>query len=225
MGTKEICFIVPTYNEGEILEDTLLPLFEIGEVIVIDDGSSEITPLGSTVLNQIHYLQHFINRGQGAAIETGFEYIRRRMPQVQYIVTFDADGQHNPQDVPGMIEMARKGYDVVLGSRFLSNRSAVPILKRITLQGFAAIYSLINRKKITDRHFGLRVLTRKFIENNHLLMSGFEHADEILNLAVKGGWKYCEYPCSVIYSGYSQSKGQPLINGLNILFNKVLNKL
>lgn len=225
MSAGEICFIVPTYNEGKVLEDTLLPLLEIGQVIVVDDGSTRNSALSDEVASRIQHLQHLINRGQGAAIETGFEYIRQRMPHIKFIVTFDADGQHNSKDVAGMIELAQNGYDVVLGSRFLSTRSDIPMIKRVTLQTFAAIYSITNRKKVTDRHFGLRVLSRNFIENNHLLMSGFEHADEILNLALRGNWKYCEFPCSVTYNDYSQSKGQPLVNGLNILFNKVLSKL
>ena len=103
--------------------------------------------------------------------------------------------------------------------------NTVPIFKRKILQLFAANYSFVNRKKITDRHFGLRVLTRVFVEKNQLIMSGYEHADEILDLTIKEDWKYCEYPCSVTYSDYSKSKGQSLLNGLNILFNKVLKKL
>ena len=225
MRTSEICFVVPSYNEGKVLEESILPLLEFGQVLVVDDGSYLTTSLNNPTLNHIHYLKHCINRGQGAAIETGFEYVRKSMPHIEYLVTFDADGQHNVLDAVEMIKIAKNGYDVVLGSRFLSNINSVPRFKRKILQAFAAYYSLINRKKITDRHFGLRVLSREFIEKNQLLMSGYEHADEILDLTIKGHWKFCEYPCNVTYSDYSQSKGQSLVNGLNILFNKVIKKL
>jgi glycosyltransferase involved in cell wall biosynthesis len=225
MRSSEIAFVVPAYNENIVLEQTLLPLLAIGEVVVVDDGSALPISLSEPTLDQIHYLRHLINRGQGASLETGFSYIRENMHQVKYVITFDADGQHNAQDIAGMIEIARNGYEVVLGSRFLTTTNRIPFLKRVILRTFAAIYSVINRKKITDRHFGLRILSRNFLEHNSLVMSGYEHADEIVDLALKGNWKYCEYPCTVNYTEYSQSKGQPVVNGLNILFNRMLSKL
>jgi len=225
MRSSEVAFVVPAYNENTVLEQTLLPLIAIGEVVVVDDGSALPISLSETTLDKIYYLRHLINRGQGASLETGFSYIRENMRQVNYVVTFDADGQHNAQDVAEMLEKARSGYEVVLGSRFLTNKNKIPFLKRVFLRTFAAIYSAVNRKKITDRHFGLRILSRTFLERNSLVMSGYEHADEIVDLALKGNWKYCEYPCTVNYTEYSQSKGQPLINGLNTLFNRMLSKL
>jgi glycosyltransferase involved in cell wall biosynthesis len=225
LTAKEIVFVVPTYNEEKVLDKTITPLLQIGEVILVDDGSELPVDISLPTFGQIHYIRHYINRGQGAAIETGFKYVRKNMPQVKYIVTYDADGQHDVLDAIEMLKIAKTKYDVVLGSRFLSKKNSVPLFKRKILQGFAATYSFLNGKKITDRHFGLRVLSRKFIQENSLMMSGFEHADEILDLIIKGNWNYFEYPCSVTYTDYSKSKGQPLINGLNILFNKVFKKL
>jgi polyprenyl-phospho-N-acetylgalactosaminyl synthase len=221
----KFAFVVPAHNENEVIEQTILPLLEIGEVVVVDDGGAFPISISKPVFDQIHYLRHSINRGQGASLETGFSYIREHMRQISHVITFDADGQHYAPDALGMLEKAQEGYEVVLGSRFLTTRNNVPIFKKIILKTFAATFSIINRKKITDRHFGLRVLSRNFIENNKLKMSGYEHADEIVNLAVKSSWTYCEYPCTVNYTDYSQSKGQPLINGLNILFNRVLTRL
>ena len=94
MRTSEICFVVPSYNEGKVLEESILPLLEFGQVLVVDDGSYLANSLSEPTLNHIHYLKHYINRGQGAAIETGFEYVRKSMPLIEYLVTFDADGQH-----------------------------------------------------------------------------------------------------------------------------------
>jgi glycosyltransferase involved in cell wall biosynthesis len=223
--SKDICFVVPSYNDSSVLETTISPLITVGEVVVVDDGSRQIVELSNVIEKDVHVIRHVMNRGQGAAIETGLEYIRKQMPDIKYIVTFDADGQHNFQDAINMIGIARQGYEIVLGSRFLSKKSQIPLIKEAILRIFANTYSLINGKKITDRHFGLRVLSRNFVMQNQLLMSGFEHADEILDLILKGGWKFCEFPCSVNYTEYSKSKGQPLINGINIFFNKVLKKL
>ena len=225
MRRSQVAFVIPAFNENAVLQQTLLPLFSIGEVVVVDDGSAVTPNLEESLFDKIHFLKHSINRGQGAALETGFSYILQEMPNVNYVVTFDADGQHNPQDCIGMIELAESGFDVVLGSRFLTKKSEVPLLKRIVLRSFAALYSAVRRKKITDRHFGLRVLSRSFIESNRLTMRGYEHADEILDMTLKGNWKYCEHPCTVNYTEYSQSKGQPIINGLNIVFNRMIAKL
>lgn len=225
MITEDVCFIVPSYNEGEMLEESIIPLLEHGKVLVIDDGSRLPAAISEATLIRIIYIRHLINRGQGASIETGFDYVRKFMPSIKYLITFDADGQHNVQDAVEMIKVAKGGYDVVLGSRFLTKTNTVPKFKQKILQGFAATYSFLNKIKITDRHFGLRVLSREFVMENFLVMSGFEHADEILDLIIKEDWNYCEYPCSVIYSDYSKSKGQPLINGLNIIFNRIFQKL
>lgn len=225
MSLKNIAFVVPCYNETLPLTRTLKSLLRYGEVVFINDGSIKLLNINSKIQNKIHYLNHAINRGQGAALETGFEFIRQYIPDVSYIVTFDADGQHSLRDALRMVSKARQGYDVVLGSRFLGKSNEVSVVKRVILQGFAKSYSFFSGQKVTDRHFGLRVFSRHFIENNSLKTSNFEHADEILNLVIKNNWKYCEFPCTVTYTPYSMKKGQPIINGINILFDKAIKKL
>jgi glycosyltransferase involved in cell wall biosynthesis len=225
MGLKNTAFVVPCYNETLPLTKTLMLLLKYGEVVFVNDGSKKHLNMNPKIQNKIYYLNHVINRGQGAALETGFEYIRRYIPDVSYIVTFDADGQHSLRDALRMVLKAQHGYDVVLGSRFLGKRNEISIVKRLILQGFAKSYSFFSGEVVTDRHFGLRVFSRQFIENNSLKSSNFEHADEILNLVIKNKWKYCEFPCTVSYTAYSMKKGQPIINGINILFDKAIKKL
>jgi glycosyltransferase involved in cell wall biosynthesis len=225
MFLKRIAFVVPCYNETLPLTKTLRSLLKYGEVVFINDGSTEFLNIDSKTHKKIFYLHHVANRGQGAALETGFEFIRQFMPDVSYIVTFDADGQHSLRDALRMVSKARQGYDVVLGSRFLGKTNEVSILKKIILQSFAKSYSFFSGHIITDRHFGLRVFSRLFIENNSLKTSNFEHADEILNLVTKNNWKYCEFSCTVSYTSYSKKKGQPIINGINILFDRAIKKL
>ena len=225
MVLKNIAFVVPCYNETLPLTKTLRLLLKHGEVVFINDGSRKILNIDPKTHKKIFYLYHVINRGQGAALETGFEFIRLRMPDVSYIITFDADGQHSVGDALRMVSKARQGYDVVLGSRFLVKTNHISILKRIILQSFAKSYSFFSGHTITDRHFGLRVFSRQFIEHNSLKTSNFEHADEILNLVIKNNWKYCEFPCKVLYTAYSMKKGQPIINGINILFDRAIKRL
>lgn len=225
MELKEIVFVVPCYNETLPLTRTIKSLLKYGEVVFVNDGSKKSLNIAPEIYKEIKYLHHVINRGQGAALETGFEFIRLYFPAASYIITFDADGQHSLQDALKMVSKARQGYDVVLGSRFIGSNSEIRRFKRIILKSFAKSYSFFSGYKVTDRHFGLRVFSKKFIEKNSLKTSNFEHADEILNLVVKNNWKFCEFPCTVLYTKYSMKKGQPIINGINILFDRATKKL
>ena len=225
MFLRDVAFVVPCFNETLPLSEELASLLKYGEVVFVNDGSDKFIDISLPIIKKIFTINHVINRGQGAALETGFEFIRLYLPKVSYIVTFDSDGQHSLQDALNMVRKAREGYDVVLGSRFLEKKNNVKFLKRFFLKSFAKSYSFFSGIQITDRHFGLRVFSRRFIEKNFLKTANFGHADEILNLVCKFNWKFCEFPCSVKYTSYSVKKGQPLINGINLMFDKGIKKL
>jgi glycosyltransferase involved in cell wall biosynthesis len=222
MSKTEVAFVVPYYNETGVLEQTIKPLLNNGNVILVDDGSRINLDLSEKIFFQLHYLRHINNRGQGAALQTGFDYIIKKLPNIRWIVTFDSDGQHSSENAFQMIRVIKEGYDIVLGSRFLSIKNEIPKFKALILKFFALTYSIRNGRKFTDRHFGLRVLSRKFIQKYSLQNSGFGHADEFMDIISKHALNYCEYPSSVIYTTYSKSKGQPMINGINILFDRIL---
>jgi glycosyltransferase involved in cell wall biosynthesis len=133
MESKEIVFVVPCYNETLPLTKTIKSLLKYGEVVLVNDGSKKFLNIAPEIYKEINYLHHVINRGQGAALETGFEFIRLYFPTISYIITFDADGQHSLQDALKMVSKARQGYDVVLGSRFMVKNSEISRFKRIIL--------------------------------------------------------------------------------------------
>jgi glycosyltransferase involved in cell wall biosynthesis len=221
MSKSEVAFVIPYYNETGVLEETLKPLLNKANVILVDDGSNTNLDLSKNIILQLHYLRHINNRGQGAALQTGFDYIIRELPSIRWIVTFDSDGQHSSENAFQMVRIIKDGYDIVLGSRFLSIKNEIPKIKALILKFFALTFSIRSGKKFTDRHFGLRVLSRKFIQNYSLQNSGFGHADEFIDKISKHELNYCEHPSSVIYTTYSKSKGQPMINGINILFDRI----
>jgi glycosyltransferase involved in cell wall biosynthesis len=110
--------------------------------LVIDDGSKDGTEdlLKHHFQDQIFFLRHVINRGAGAALETGFSFIRKEahMYGWEYVVTFDADGQHDIRDCTKFTAYFEKHptTDVVYGSRFIEKtQSNVPLLRRIILWG------------------------------------------------------------------------------------------
>jgi glycosyltransferase involved in cell wall biosynthesis len=216
---KDAWVIIPVFNEEKVIAQViteLLPVFP--NVVCVDDGSrdasaSEIAATGA------HLVRHPVNMGQGAALQTGLAYALARNG-AQYFVTFDADGQHRVADAAEMVGVARQGNaDAVLGSRFLEQVTTVPWLKRLVLRVAAMLSRSGRRLRLTDAHNGLRVLTRPVAERLQIRMNGMAHASEIVSCLASGDWRVTEVPVTILYTDYSRSKGQSLVNGVNILFD------
>ncbi|WP_245585513.1 glycosyltransferase family 2 protein [Pseudonocardia asaccharolytica] len=210
---------MPVFNEqaviGSVIEEILRTY---PNVVCVDDGSSDgsAEAIAST---GAHLVRHPINLGQGAALQTGLTYACAR-PGAQYFVTFDADGQHRVEDALNMVAKARSGEaDVVLGSRFLESAATVPALKRFVLRCIAALSPAARRLNLTDAHNGLRVFTRPVVEEFRISMNRMAHASEIVSYLSRSSWRVAEMPVSVLYTDYSMSKGQSLVNGVNVLFD------
>ncbi len=132
---KTVFVVVPIFNEGPVIESTLKPLIDRGySVVAVDDGSADDTWAAIRSL-PVYSLRHAINLGQGASLQTGTAFALSR--GAEFVVHFDADGQHNPDDIEVLLDPLRKGEaDVALGSRFLrdADRRAVPGAKRLLLR-------------------------------------------------------------------------------------------
>ncbi|MGH3923180.1 MAG: glycosyltransferase family 2 protein [Pseudonocardiaceae bacterium] len=219
MANDDTWVIIPVYNEAAVIAqvvEELRPIFP--NVVCIDDGSTDgsaqqITSTGA------HLVRHPINMGQGAALQTGLSYALAR-PGGQYFVTFDADGQHQVTDAAHMVRLARtESVDVVLGSRFLDSQSRIPLLKRVVLGLVVALSPATRRMGLTDAHNGLRVFNRAVAEQLRIKMNDMAHASEIVSQLARMSWTVREVPVTIRYTQYSRSKGQSLINGVNILFD------
>jgi glycosyltransferase involved in cell wall biosynthesis len=192
-------------------------------VVVVDDGSSDDTAVqaragGATALT------HMVNRGQGAALQTGISYALRR--GAQYVVTFDADGQHDVADVPAMIDpIARGEVEICLGSRFLDGHSNVPRMRRIVL-GMAVLFTRItSRIKLTDAHNGLRAFSRKAASMLDLKLDRMAHASEIIDQVRSSELPYREVPVRVRYTAYSIAKGQKSSAALRVAFDYIVGRV
>ena len=209
--TYKLAYIVRAFNEADVIAETIASLRRDappGEIVVIDDGSSDNTrsvavSAGATVLT------HMINRGGGAALQTGLTYAR--LNQADIAVTFDADGQHDPNDVPTLIEPILAGRcDVVLGSRFVDGAlvSNMPWLRRMTLKAGVFFTKIMSRVNVTDAHNGLRAFSRKAVQVMHTDIDGMAYASEIYDKIYRNNLAYVEVPCHIIYTDYSLQKGQ-----------------
>ena len=138
--------------------------------------------------------------------------------------TFDADGQHRVTDVVAMIDrLARADVDIAIGTRFDSSAvSRTPTLKKLILRTAAWLSPSSRRLGLTDAHNGLRVFNRTVADNLTLTMNGMSHAGEFISLIDENGWRVAEVPVEILYTDYSMSKGQPLLNGVNIVFDGFL---
>ena len=190
-------------------------------VVCVDDGSDDDT--GDIALRAgAHLVRHPVNLGQGAAIQTGVEYARRQ-PGAQVFATFDADGQHRVEDLVTMIDRLGRGdVDVVLGTRFGAGVTRPPLLKRIVLQTAVRLSPRGRMLGLTDSNNGLRVFNKTVADGLDITMNGMSHATEFIMLIAENHWRVAEQPVEVLYTEYSQSKGQPLLNGVNIIVDGFL---
>jgi glycosyltransferase involved in cell wall biosynthesis len=215
---------VPAYNEAGAIDDVIADIRSVFDhVVCVDDGSRDNT--GDFALRAgAHVVRHPVNLGQGAAIQTGVEYARSQ-PGAAVFATFDADGQHQIKDVIRMIDrLSAEDVDLVIGTRFADQGlvSQTPRLKRIVLRTAAWMSSSSRTLGLTDAHNGLRVFNKKVADGLNITMSGMSHASEFITLACENHWRVTEEPVEILYTDYSMSKGQPLANGVNIVFDGLL---
>jgi len=218
-----VFIVIPAYNEGPCIESVLEGLRRhYPNVVVVDDGSTDDTydrAKGASFL-----LRHSVNRGQGAALQTGIEYALKR--GAQCIVTFDSDGQHDPDDIPAMLGPIQSGeVDITLGSRFLGQAVNLPISRKILLRLAIIFTRLVNGVALTDAHNGFRAFSRRAAQSVNITLDRMAHASELIDFVVQSKLPYREVPVSIHYTEYSLSKGQSSRGALRIVFHYLLGRM
>jgi polyprenyl-phospho-N-acetylgalactosaminyl synthase len=225
MDISSTFVIVPCFNEQQVLHQTVSALVNDGyQVVVVDDGS---------FLPQSHYIQHLpviclrheINLGQGAALQTGTEYALEQ--GADFIIHFDADGQHRSRDISNLLSpLLKNECDVVFGSRFLNqSETVVPFTKRTLIHLARFIHSFFTGFLLTDAHNGLRAMNRKAASLLTITENRMVHASELVFLITQHGLRLREVPVSILYTSYSLHKGQSSWNSIRIGFDLFLHKL
>ncbi|HMC85193.1 MAG TPA: glycosyltransferase family 2 protein [Chitinophagaceae bacterium] len=226
MNKDKVYVIIPIYNETLLLHEIITQLLahSYSNIVVIDDGSA--LNIREIVMNlPVIYIRHKINLGQGAALQTGFEYVKKM--NFDAVVTFDGDGQHNVDDIAKLLSYIDDGSaDISLGSRFLNNgKSQVPFVRRLILQTARLINLVFSGLLLTYAHNGLRALNKKAVELIHFSENRMAHASEILFQIKKNQLRFKEVPVFIKYDPTSAKKGQSSIDSVKILFDLVLHKL
>lgn len=216
---EKVCVVIPAYNEGPVIADVIRDArHAFLHVVCVDDGSSDDTAAEAEKAGAI-VLRHPINRGQGAALQTGLEWAVQQ-ERFEAIVTFDADGQHRPEDAAGMATyLIDHQLDAVLGSRFTGAARDIPRLKLLVLKAATAYTRLTSGIPVTDTHNGLRVFSPRGAAAMKFEHRGMAHASEVLQLISANHLSWAEYPVEVRYTEHSLAKGQSLWNSVNILWD------
>jgi polyprenyl-phospho-N-acetylgalactosaminyl synthase len=210
--------VVRVYNEAPVVGGVISELVAAGlRIIAVDDASTdgsaaEIDKAGA------FRVSHPINLGAGGALQTGFE-AALLLTDARYIACFDADGQHQLADLLSMIEKIREGYDVVMGSRFLEGDGPTQMswLRRVILRTAAKLLNRGGGVQLTDAHNGLRIVARHVAADVRLSYTGMAYASELERHLTRPEYRVVEHPVHILYTEYSRSKGQPLLNSVNIL--------
>lgn len=221
-GFEDTCLVIPLYNEAPVIGQVITAAKAVfPNIVCIDDGSTDGSAQIAADSGAI-VVQHPFNLGQGAALQTGIDYVTK-LTDSEYLVTFDADGQHSLEDAAAMVEMARRDdLAIIFGSRFLDKSTNVGAAKRAILKTAATVTRWKTGLRLTDAHNGLRLLRRDAAEKVRLRQDRMAHASEIVDQLARTGLPWREIPVHIAYTEYSKAKGQPLLNSINILVDLIM---
>lgn len=224
-----VCVVIPAYNEaaviGTVVSDMKAAIaaseYE-GKVVVIDDGSKDATATTAEKAGA-YVIRHILNSGAGAATATGLSYAERE--GFSYAATMDADGQHLPKDViAGFNKIQSSSKDLLIGSRLIDSRGMSRV-KVIGNKGLSFITYLLFGISSTDSQSGLRIFSRRSLEELRWKTSDYEFCSEMLWRAKQIGLPIGEYSISAIYTEYSKTKGQSNWNAINIIKSLLVRRI
>jgi glycosyltransferase involved in cell wall biosynthesis len=201
-GVDDIAIVIPAFNPGgklaPVLSKTLTHIPK-RQIIVVNDGSSDGTN-AVAAKSGVQLVRHEKNRGKGAALKSGFEHALA-MPQIQAVITLDADGQHDPKHVFEFIRAWREtSVDLIIGCRQL-RWPPMPLWRVMSNRLTSALVSRRLGIKIPDSQSGYRLHSRRLLEQIHLTTNGYEMESELLLKAVRAKMKVGFISIATIYSG------------------------
>jgi len=191
----EIIILIPAYNEARFIGDVVKGALKYGPVVVIDDGSSDETG-AVAALAGARVIAHAVNRGKGKALNTGFNYAVQR--KAAAAITLDADGQHDPDEIPQFIEAFRAGRgDIIIGQRDFSQ---MPAKNQFGNRTGTFLLGLAMGRPIPDNQSGYRLLSSAVLAAVRTDATRFEAEVELLLRAQLAGFQMAWIPIKTIYN-------------------------
>lgn len=213
-----IIICVPAFNEAKAISDIVQKSKKYAnEVIVYDDGSKDDTyevamSAGATVIRNQE------NKGYGVAIRSLFQAAKEQDADI--MVTLDADGQHNPDQIPDLIEHLKQGFDIVIGSRFLrtDDKEKVPRYRSFGIKTITKLTQTGASTKITDSQSGFRAYNKNALSKINLFEDGMAVSTEILLRANEKKLSITEVPITINYDIENPSTHNPITHGIGVLY-------
>jgi len=209
---------IPAYNEENLIADVVTKsLPHVDRVIVCDDGSTDNTAkvareAGAIVITQT-------NQGYGAAISSLFDYARKENAQI--MVTLDGDGQHNPNQIPLLIDaITTHNVDVAIGSRFLDDTTRVSGYRKTGIKIITSASNYGTNFKVSDSQSGFRAYSKDAIDAIHPTEQGMAVSTEILLKISNKGLSIAEVPITISYEGDTSEKNS-VSHGVGVLMNTI----
>ena len=201
---------LPAYNEERAIAGVILQAKEYADkVIVVNDGSVDKTSKIAKLAGA-DVIEHGVNKGYGAAIKTILEEVGRCNTDI--LVIIDSDGQHDPNEIPLLVNAIMSGSDIVIGSR-KSCKAAIPVYRRLGQLILTKFTNIVSHQNLSDTESGFRAYSRKAITELELTQKGMAISAEIIWVASRKGLKITEVPISVSYNNVRSSQN-PILHGL-----------
>jgi len=219
LNILKITIGIPAYNEEKNIASIITKLKKITDsIIVCDDGSSDMTSDISKNLGAI-VITHKKNMGYGVAINSIFQ--KAKEVNSDLLVTFDADGQHRVEDIEKVVEPLKNNIaDLVIGSRFLDNKSDVPNYRKIGIKVITQVTNASIKKKLTDSQSGFRAYNKQVLSQISPSDIGMGISTEILIKSSSKGLRIMEVPITILYSG-DTSTHNPISHGTSVLVSTI----
>ena len=224
VSVPKVFVVLPAFNEQQKITEVVRQVrAAVPNVVVVDDGSTDLTARQARSAGAV-VLRHCVNRGQGAALQTGISYSLQA--GARYVVTFDSDGQHRVEDIPRLLEPLVAGRaEVALGSRFIGRAEGIPLSRRLLLKGAVLFTRAASGARVSDAHNGLRAFSRRAAERLDLRMDRMAHASEIVDQIHAMKLVYVEIPVTIRYTQYSLAKGQRTTAAFRVLFDYLIGRI
>ena len=208
---KLIC--IPAFNEEKNIEKIIKDCKKFADnVIVCDDGSTDRTADLSKKQGAI-VLQHEKNQGYGSAISTLFDYCRKENADV--MITIDGDGQHDPNQVPLLLDAIKKhNVDVAIGSRFLNDQDT-PGYRKAGIKIITSATNYSTNLKVSDSQSGFRAYSSAAVKEIFPTETGMAVSTEILLKVSNKGLSLAEVPITVSYQGDTSTQN-PVSHGTSV---------
>jgi len=216
-----IVAVIPAYNEERTIASVILSAEKyVDRVIVCDDGSTDMTGVIARRLGA-ELVRHESKHGYGAALQSLFK--RARAFDADVMVTLDGDGQHDPNEIPMLVELVlERKADVVIGSRFLGDiekMNDIPRYRRYGIMVITKLTKVASKSRISDAQSGFRAYGRKALKSLRLHENGMGASVEVLMEAKTKGLTVVEVPTGCNYHGLKTSTHNALGHAANVVMS------